>query len=339
MVNLVVDEQGAPPLPWLAAPLADTLAHQRGHALLLHGAAGVGTLHFAVALAQSWLCEGHDGHPRPACGRCPSCHLVQSKLHPDLLVLMPETARQAHAWPFPGDKPEDEGKKKPSRQIRIDEIRHAIDWVARTTSRGRGKVVVLHPAEAINLQAANALLKTLEEPPAGTRLLLGAGDPQHMLPTVRSRCHRVALAAPPTEQARDWLAGQGVAEPEVLLAAAAGRPLDAQALAKDGVSAAAWRALPTALARGQAQAVSGWPVPRLVDALQKLCHDAAAVGAGAGPRYFPAGSVPRARSPQALHDWHQALQRVARHDEHPWHEPLLVDALVAQASAALTLRG
>jgi len=97
--------------------------------------------------------------------------------------------------------------------------------------------------------------------------------------------------------------------------------------------------LPAAGRRGQAQALSGWPVPRVVDALQKLCHDAAAVGAGATPRYFPEGSVPRARSAQALHEWHEALQRVARHDEHPWHEPLLIEALVAQASAALTLRG
>ena len=336
MVKLVVDEHGAPPLPWLAAPLAETLARQRGHALLLHGAPGVGSAAFAVALAQSWLCEGHDGTPRPACGRCGSCHLVQTRLHPDLLLLMPEALRQAHAWPLPGDK--DEDKKKPSRQIRIDEIRHAIDWVARTSSRGRGKVVVLHPAEAINLQAANALLKTLEEPPAGTRLLLSAADPQHLLPTVRSRCHRVALAAPPADAAREWLAGQGVAEPEVLLAAASGRPLDALALSADGVSAAAWRALPAAVARGQAQALSGWPVPRAVDALQKLCHDAVAVAAGAEPRYFPAGSVPRAAGVEPLIGWHEQLQRVARHDEHPWHEPLLVDALVAQGSAALKLK-
>ncbi|MBK1713171.1 DNA polymerase III subunit delta' [Rubrivivax gelatinosus] len=338
MVNLAIDDQGRPPLPWLEQPLAETLARQRGHALLLHGAAGIGTLAFGVALAQSWLCEGHDGAPRPACGRCQSCHLVQTRLHPDLLLLMPEAARQAHAWPLAGDKPEDEGKKKPSRQIRIDEIRQAIDWVARTSSRGRGKVVVLHPAEAINLQAANALLKTLEEPPPGTRLLLAAGDPQHLLPTVRSRCHRVALAAPTLEDARDWLAGQGVAEPEVLLAAAAGRPLDALALAADGVAASAWRALPAAVARGQAQALAGWSVPRAVDALQKLCHDATAVSAGGAPRYFPAGSVPRGRSAQALLGWHEALQRIARHDEHPWHEALLIEALVAQGSGALTLR-
>ncbi|MFY9512680.1 MAG: DNA polymerase III subunit delta', partial [Rubrivivax sp.] len=184
-MNLVVGEDRALPLPWLAAPVADALAHQRGHALMLHGATGIGTLHFGLVLAQAWLCEA-DGGRRP-CGRCGSCRLVQGRLHPDLYVLLPEAQRVALAWPLVDDKPDDD-KKKPSRQIRIDEVRAAIDWVMKTSSRGRGKVLLMHPAEAINLQAGNALLKTLEEPPAGTRVLLGVADPAHLLPTVRSRC-------------------------------------------------------------------------------------------------------------------------------------------------------
>ena len=337
--ELAVGDSGQPALPWLAGPLAETLRRQRGHALLLHGPAGVGTLHFGVALAQAWLCEGEgQGGPRP-CGRCASCHLVQRHLHPDLFVLLPEALRQAVSWPLVDDKPEgDDGKKKPSRQIRIDEVRAAIDWVTRTSGRGRGKVVLLHPAETLNLQSANALLKTLEEPPPGTRVLLGTADPAHLLPTVRSRCQHVPLAAPPAEVAVAWLAEQGLKDADVLLAAASGRPLEAQALAEAGIDAAAWAALPRAVARGEAAAFAGWPVPRAVDALQKLCHDAAAAAAGAAPRYFPAASLPPAGALAPLVEWGDELARVARHDEHPWNEGLLVDALLAQARRALTLR-
>jgi DNA polymerase-3 subunit delta' len=336
VVAQVVDESGQLPLPWLAGPLADALTQQRGHALMLHGAEGVGVLQFGFSLAQAWLCEA-EGTRRP-CGRCGSCRLVQSHLHPDLFVLLPETLRQQLGWPLAEDKPEgDDGKRKPSKQIRIGEVRSAIDWVNKTSARGRGKVVLLHPAEALNLQSGNALLKTLEEPPAGTRLLLGVSDPAHLLPTVRSRCQRLALAAPPLEQALQWLAAQGVQEPAVLLAAASGRPLEALALAQAGIDAATWTRLPHAVAGGQGGALSGWPVPRALDALLKLCHDTLALAAGGAPRYFPGSGLPRAASVAALLDWQRSLLRVARHDEHPWHEGLLLDALVCEGRVALTL--
>jgi len=264
---------------------------------------------------------------------------VQAKLHPDLYVLLPETLRQSVDWPLVDDKAaSDEGKKKPSRQIRIGEVRDAIDWVMKTSARGRGKVALLHPAEALNPQAANALLKTLEEPPAGTRLLLGAGDPGLLLPTVRSRLQRVALAAPTAAEAMRWLDEQGVAGADVLLAAASGRPLEAQALAAAGVDAAVWAALPGAVARGEGGALAGWPVPRAVDALLKLCHDGLAVAAGAAPRYFPAASVPAGADVAGLVGWQKELLRVARADEHPWNEGLLLDALLSHGRRALTLR-
>ena len=267
------------------------------------------------------------------------CRLVQQRVHPDLFVLMPEVLRQQHAWPLADDKPEsEEGKRKPSKQIRIAEVRLASDWVTRTTARGRAKVVVLHPAEQLNLQAANALLKTLEEPPAGTRLLLTASDPLLLLPTVRSRCQRVPLGAPAADEALAWLAAAGVADADVLLAAASGRPLEAQGLDEAGVDSACWAALPRAVARGEGAVFGGWPLPRVIDALLKLCHDALALAAGGGARYFPVAAVPRAGDPKALADWSRELVRVARYDEHPWHEGLLLDALVSQGQRALTLR-
>jgi DNA polymerase-3 subunit delta' len=334
---MVVGEDGALPLPWLAQPLAAALATQRSHALLVHGSPGVGALHFALVLAQAWLCES-PGAVRP-CGRCGSCRLVQSHLHPDLQVLLPETLRREFQWPLVDDKPEgDEGKRKPSRQIRIDEVRGVIDWACKTSARGRGKVAVLHPAEALNMQSASALLKTLEEPPAGTRLLLTAADPAALLPTVRSRCQRVPLPTPGHADAVAWLAGQGMARPEVLLAASSGRPLDALALARAGVDAAAWAALPAAVGRGDAAAFAGWPPPRLLDALHKLCHDAMARACGGAATFFPSEAVPAGADLAVLADWSRELDRVARNDDHPWHEGLLLDALVNSGAVALARR-
>jgi DNA polymerase-3 subunit delta' len=329
-------------LPWLATPLADALDSQRGHALLVHGAAGSGALPFGLCLAQAWLCEtpslGNPASARP-CGHCPSCRLVQSQSHPDLLVLLPEVLRREHGWLQAGDKAEgDDGKRKPSKQIRIDEVRLLMDWSTRTPSRGRGKVALIHPADTLNAQSANALLKTLEEPPASTRLVLTCSDPDLLLPTVRSRCQRLRLAEPPGDVALAWLAGQGLGNAEaarVLLGACSGRPLDALAWSQAGVTADSWSALPQAVARGQAAALAGWPVPRAVDALQKLCHDALSQSAGGPARYFPADRVPIHGRPAALADWSRELQRVARHDEHPWNEGLLIDALVQGGARAL----
>ncbi len=330
----LVDDTGVLPLPWLAEPLAAVLQSHRGHALLVHGAPGDGALAFAFTLAQAWLCEG-DGAARP-CGRCGSCRLVLAHGHPDLTVLLPEVLRREFDWPLPDDKTE--GERKPSRQIRVDDVRLLIERATRTSARGRGKVALVFPAEVMNAQAANALLKTLEEPAAGTRLLLVTAEPARLLPTVRSRCQGMRLATPAAEVATAWLAAQGQLAPadaQVLLAACAGRPIDAWALAQSGIDARLWTALPAAVAQGRAAALAGWAVPRAVDALFKLCHDALAKSHGAAPRYFPAAAVPSAAQPGRLADWSRELARVARHAEHPWNEGLLIEALVKSGAHAL----
>ena len=333
---MVVGDDGALPLPWLQQPLAAALDSHRGHALLVHGSDGVGLLPFALTLAQAWLCEAAGSPaPRRPCGRCGSCRLVQAHLHPDLQVLMPEALRRQHTWLGVNDKAEADDKRKPSKQIRIDDVRGVIDWVFKTTARGRGKVVVLHPAESLNVQSANALLKTLEEPPPGTRLVLTVHDPALLLPTVRSRCQQLRLAGPDAALALKWLAEQGVEQPDVLLRACSGRPLDAWDLAQVGVQAEQWQALPKAVARGQLGAMQGWSLPRVLDALHKLCHDAMAASMGALPLYFPAGSVPAGASMGALSAWSRELDRVTRHDEHPWNEGLMLEALLAAAARAL----
>jgi DNA polymerase III subunit delta' len=331
---VVVGADGRLPLPWIEAPLRQALQQQRAHALLLMAPHGIGALEFMLTLAQAWLCE--SGNANPPCGRCDSCRLLQAGSHPDLHLLLPEALRPVLGWATPTDDEPGEGgksRRKPSRQIRIDEVRAAIDWVVQSSSRGRAKVLLLHPGEAMNLQAASALLKTLEEPPGQARLVLSAGDEARLLPTVRSRCQRIRLAGPKAETAIAWLTEQGVRDAAVLLAAAGGAPLAARELATSGIDAAAWLAIPRAVARGQAAAMAGWPVPRAVDAMQKLCHDALVQAAGGMPRYFSAQALPSGARPSVLSTWAQSLSRAARHAEHPWNDGLLIEALVGEGRA------
>jgi len=320
--------------PWLQAPLTGALARLRGHATLVHGPSGVGQFEFSLALAAAWLCEAPvDGR---ACGACVGCRLMQSRTHPDFCLLVPEALAASLGWGMEDEAPRDPDRKKakPSRELKVEAVRDAIAWSQKTSSRGRGKVMLIHPAQAMNAIAANALLKTLEEPPPGVRLVLSTSDPELLLPTLRSRCQRWSLSLPAADEALQWLEGQGLEGAQVLLRAAGGRPLDALGLAAEGVGAVQWRAIPAAVARGDAGPLSGWPVPRAVEACQKLCHDAMRLAVGGAPAFFPADSLPGGALLPALVAWSKSLARIARHDEHPWNANLLVEALVIEGARA-----
>ncbi|MFT3721224.1 DNA polymerase III subunit delta' [Pseudorhodoferax sp.] len=327
--------------PWLQRQLQPLLA-QRGHAWLLHGPSGLGQYELALALVRAWLCERPDGG-QGACGQCPSCHAVEVRAHADLCVLMPEAQMQLLGWPL-DEKAQaelDEKKRKPGREIRVEAMRDAVEFVQRTSARGRGKAVLVFPAERMNAISANALLKTLEEPPGDVRFVLATGAAHLLLPTIRSRCMGHALAWPSADEAARWLGGQpGVdaADVPALLAAAGGRPDEAWRMAEAGRSARAWAALPAAMARGDLGAVSGWLPAELVDALQKLCHDLLCVGEGAAPRFFAAAGLPPPPRREALLRWSRALQDSARIAEHPLNAGLMLEALVAQARSNLNFR-
>ena len=334
----MVGTDGSLPLPWLAPVLAQTLRSQQAHALLLQGPQGVGQFELAMTLAQAWLCEAGQGAARP-CGVCASCRLVQAHSHPDLLVLMPEALQQALGW---GATDADEAaaseratKTKPSQEIKVEAVRRAVAFAQTTSARGRLKVVVLHPAERMNGISANTLLKTLEEPAGDARFVLSCAAPEALLPTIRSRCQAVTMTLPPTAAAIEWLVTQGVKDAAVLLAATGGQPQEALAWSQEGVDAALWTRLPGLVAQGQSPALSAWPLPRVVDALQKLCHDAACLAAGAAPRYFPPASLRPGASGAALIAWMRELDRIARRAEHPWNAGLVIESLVQQGQRAL----
>jgi len=332
----VVGQDGQLPLPWLGMPLQEALRTQRGHALLIHGPQGIGQFELALTLAQAWLCETNP--TRQPCGTCTSCRLVQAHSHPDLMVLLPEALRESLGWGS-AEEGDDEGKAskaKPSKEIKVEAVRAAVSFAQSTSARGQRKVVLIHPAERMNAIAANTLLKTLEEPPGAARFVLSCGAPDALLPTIRSRCQAVPLALPPADVASAWLAQQQVAQPDVLLAAAGGQPLEALEWVREGVDSVTWARLPKQLAAGEVGSLATWPLPRLVDALHKLCHDSMCLACGAPPRYFPLAALPSGAALPALVAWSRALRQTVRHDEHPWNLPVMVESLVLQARQALS---
>lgn len=333
-------EASPAPMPWLAAPLRRALeAPRNAHALLLHGPAGVGQFPLALLLAQAWLCESATVPlPLRPCGICASCRLVQARSHPDLLVLVPEALRDSLGWSAAGegdDGEERSGKKKPSKDIRVEAVRAAVEFATTTSARGRGKVVVVHPAERMNPVAANAFLKTLEEPAGDARFVLCTAAADALLPTIRSRCQAFALPVPPRLDAERWLAGEGVDEPGALLDACGGQPDEVIAWRALGIDAAACRAIPDRVAQGDAAALHGLPLTVVIDILQKVCHDAAALACEAPPRYFPDARLASGARLGALLKWAAELRRVASEAEHPWSVDLSVESLVRQGREAL----
>ncbi len=326
-------------LPWLAEPLVTALATARSHALLVQGPAGVGQFDLALLLAQAWLCEAPRADAT-ACGECASCRLFHSRTHPDFQLLVPEALREQLGW---GAAEGGEGaaepkasKTKPSREIKVDAVRAMLSFAQATSARGRAKVVVVYPAEALNTVAANALLKTLEEPAGQLRFALASTSPEALLPTIRSRCQPVPLALPARGPALQWLAAQGVESPEILLDATGGRPQEARDWYEAGLRASAWTQLPRRIAMGEASALADLSQPRAIDALQRLCHDLLRRAHGAPGSYFPVESLPSSVKLAApLHAWEAALRQAARHAEHPLNQGLLMESLVAQGQQAL----
>lgn len=195
-----------PPYPWFTAVwegFARQVEQDRlPHALLLVGQTGIGTLELARAMAQYLLCVAP--HPGRSCGQCRACMLIQADSHPDLHWVGPEDGAQS---------------------IKIGQIREMTDFTSKTAQQGGRKLVVLSPAETMNANAANALLKSLEEPSGDCVYLLVTEQPAFLMATIRSRCSRVQIRTPEFADALQWLERNRVADAENLLQAAGGRPL------------------------------------------------------------------------------------------------------------------
>ncbi len=329
--------------PWLSASRLKLLANP-AHALLLHGPSGLGHYELALNLAKTWLCEAPSrAATQPACGQCASCKQIHARSHTDLVVLMPETLMLALGWPLAekAQRDIDEKKRKPSKEIRIDDIRAAVSFAELTSGRGQGKVILVYPAEAMNTPAANALLKTLEEPQASLRFVLATEASHQLLPTIRSRCQAFALTLPSQADALGWMSQlKPQAAPQALataLQASGGRPIDAIDLIASGADSV-WSGVPKALQRGHFQPPSHWGPTQLLDAQYKLCHDLWAVKLGASPRYFAPDDLPKPPPARALALWSEQLKGLAHHIGHPWKSDLLVEDMVNQAKVCINSR-
>ena len=152
------------------------------HALLLIGENGIGKKHLAEIFAAALLCPEFQKVGQ-RCGNCHACHLSDAQTHPDLMRVESESG---HA-------------------IKVDQIREVILFVNQTALLSGYRVIIIHPATAMNINAANALLKTLEEPTPDTLLILTSDQSVHLPATIISRCQRIFLQKPTTEQGLNWL--------------------------------------------------------------------------------------------------------------------------------------
>jgi DNA polymerase-3 subunit delta' len=202
--------------PWLEALAAEFAERLRGgrmaHAVLLSGPAGLGKVELARGFMAGLLCLEET---YPACGACRSCQLLRTGAHPEGHVLTFEQHPR---------------KNELRKELVVDQVRRLTAALQLTSTLSRRKAALVYPAESMNASAANALLKTLEEPPGDAVLILIAHNPSRLPATVRSRCQALNARLPDTELAVPWLVrASGSPEPAAVLAleAAAGSPLRA----------------------------------------------------------------------------------------------------------------
>lgn len=322
---------------------------QLPHALLLSGQRGIGKFALAQAFAAGVLCEKPhaDGS---ACGACLACGWLSQGNHPDFRLLQPEALAEGE-----GDDGGDagEGKKKASQQITIEQVRGLDDFLHVGTHRQGLRIILIHPAEAMNRNTANALLKSLEEPAPGSLFLLVSSESDRLLPTIRSRCQSVAVPIPDPALATAWLAAAGVKDGGAWLALAGGAPCLAVELADRG-ERVLLDALLQALRQGGgldalAAATSldkvvkaekgATPLKRLVEWLQKWHHDLARLNGGLPLRYFVGEqaaltSLAQSADKRGLFAFNKELNRFKVESQTSVNSRLFLESLL-QAYAAL----
>lgn len=325
--------------PWQIAVfqrLMSTKATLPG-ALLLQGRRGIGKFHLAYTLAQALLCDSPLDSGEP-CEHCGACNWFKIGGHPDFRLLEPDA--QNAAADSTGEIAE-QGKatdKKASQFITVAQVRELADFVNLTTHRNGMRIILVHPAEAMNVHAANALLKTLEEPPPGTLFILVSHQPQRLLPTVRSRCQKINAPVPERTEALLWLREQGIAEAEACLAQSGFAPLAALRLSEEDRQSKRSQILdqlgapdkfdPIALAELGDKMELAW----ILNWMQQWVYDLASIGMSGRARYQPGPSAETNRLAKAvnlieLFRFQQDLLTAQRALHHPLNNRLVLEQL------------
>jgi DNA polymerase-3 subunit delta' len=330
------------PLPWHRATLAQLLADRERlpHAVLVQGREGIGKLDFARALAAGALCEAPRGGL--ACGECPSCHWFSQGNHPDFREIVPEAAQEEEEGSAEETaKPE----KAKSLYIKIEQIRDVTAFIELTTHRAGYRVLLVHPADTMFPNAANALLKTLEEPPPHTIIVLVTSQPARLLPTIRSRCRAVTLDPPTKAEALAWLREQGIEGAESALATAGGAPLLAREIASPEESALRKKILDE-LSRGVgdvpvfAASIGKDAMGRFLFWMQTWIHDLVRVRLAGSPRHHieyakALQSRARAADLDALLALDRELAEARRLASHPLNPRLVAEHLLMAYNRAI----
>jgi DNA polymerase III subunit delta' len=303
------------------------------HALLLKGAQGIGKLDLALIFAQSLLCEKPNSNRTP-CHECSSCHWFEQDSHPDFRLIQPDALSTSD------DGEEKPGGKKPSREISVDQIRDLSSFANLSAHCGGYRVVVIHPAETMNNNAANSLLKTLEEPTDKLLFLLVSNKPQQLLPTILSRCLGFDVNTPSREIGAEWLAKQGVKNPEQALAQTGFAPLQALNWAESGEGAEERSILLASIrhpakldALALAESLQRSAPVHVIHCLQQWCHDLASAKLAGSVRYFPNQSdeiikLSATTSSAALLRFQKELLEARRAAFHPLNPKLLFESLL-----------
>ena len=316
------------------------------HAILLAGAPGIGKSRFAGALAQRLLCETARAPADVACGSCDSCRLFASGNHPDIRHVIPEADVEVEEGSEGGDK------KKASSQILIGQIRGLEDFVYIGGHRSNRRVILLEPAEAMNIAAENSLLKMLEEPPAGVCFILVSDRWRKLLPTIRSRCRTIAFGRPDAAAAKQWLKEQGADKALPLLALTGDAPTRAleeyergRMQAFDDVTASLLDANGDFLAlagrwESHVKKDGGLRMDELVATIQKCLFDLANFKVAGRLRYLAgrerlAETVAGKADLDSMIGYYQELMRARALANHPLNPRLFLDDIAARYLRAI----
>lgn len=324
--------------PWTEAAWQQLLARGENlpQALLIHGPRGVGKFDLARRFAQFVLCELPSR--RAPCGHCDGCRWFLAGQHPDYRQVEPEYL--APQQELHEDAPAPAKTSKPSHEIKVDQIRGLVDFLNIGSHRGRRRLALFHPAEAMNQNAANSLLKSLEDPASGACFILISDNMMGLLPTLRSRCISLPVPIPTSADAVAWLRQENVADAADWLAFAGGAPL----LAKDYSESDQGERIAqlTAILRqgpGARELLLNWPatdrdqIEILAEVLQKWAFDQAfRAGTGSG-KYFNFKGDGKISAPARSRAWVRFAREANRYRvsaRHPLNPRLFATDLIGR---------